>query len=258
MNKKSYIVSICTGLSMYLNVMGKEDDFICASCPSDAQIIFSSLIFFDAEKITAPNSIQVIMQRLSLTQKVETLSIQSFQKEMLDLQSQKQNQIDFKNKTSKEIFEKIFLKTNNYFGYIRNDCSHSDQNCAISESDQEVVERIISENPKDKSVLFIGFDQNQPTEGSEIYFDTPGYTRSIFWSNWYDRPDKNHNSIKFCFCKINEFLEKNPKLINFFDYVIIGCQTREYITPDAWIALVALFIVIKVKKQMNIAGILPF
>ena len=144
--------------------------------------------------------------------------------------------LDFEHKTSKEILEKLFLKTNNYCGYVR-DCLHSPQNCDISEADQEVVERVIAGNPEDKAILFIGFDQNQPAEGSGIYFNTPGYTRSIFWSKWYNRPDPNHNAIKFCFCKINEFLETNSQLYGFFDYIIIGCQTREYIVPDVWLAL---------------------
>ena len=92
-------------------------------------------------------------------------------------------------------------------------------------------------NPNDKAMLFIGFDQSEPTEGSEIYYNVPGYTRSLFWSLWGERPDEKHNIIKFCFCNVNKFLESNPQLVGFFDYIIIGGQTVEYVTADAWIAL---------------------
>ena len=233
MNEKSYIMAVCTGLNMCLSVMGKEDDFIIDPYPSMGQAQFAYLSIVPPR---CENLNDKVLHTYGLEQSVKcnglswTLSYFS-----MNLKRAQMNW-DFEHKTSKEIFEKIFLDTNNHCGHIRT-YSHSPQECDILEADQEVIERVISGNLDDKTILFIGFDQNQPTEGSEIYFNTPGYTRSIFWSKWNKRPDQNHNAIKFCFCKINEFLEENPKLINFFDYIIIGCQTREYIAPDAWIAL---------------------
>ncbi len=233
MNKKTYIASTCAGLSMYLNVMGNEDNFICDSYPSmgQAQFAYLNIIPLECKDLSGKTIHNIYLQQLVNKDGIWAISQYNTNFTKLIMNS------DFKNKTSKEIFEKIFLNTNNYCGYIRAHFRSTTQECNISESDRKIAKRVISGDPKDKAILFIGFDQNQPTEGSEIYADTPGYTRSIFWSNWNDRPEQNHNAIKFCFCKINEFLKTNPQFYSFFDYIIIGCQTREYITPDTWIAL---------------------
>lgn len=146
---------------------------------------------------------------------------------------EKEIENDFCNKSTKEIFEdkigKFFTRP------LR--CEDQNEPCDFSELDQAIIDRIMTGNSKDRAILFIGFDQGIETEGSEIFYDTPGYTRSLFWSLWGEQPDKNHNSIKFCFCKINEFLETNPQLYGFFDSIIIGGQTVEYITSDVWITL---------------------
>ncbi len=140
---------------------------------------------------------------------------------------------DFCNKSGKEIFED---KIGNFFTRSLR-CKDQNEHCDFSELDLAIVDRIVTGNPNDKAILFIGFDQGEETEGSEIFYDTPGYTRSLFWSLWGERPDENHNSIKLCFCKINKFLEANPQLYGFFDSIIIGGQTVEYVTSDVWIAL---------------------
>ena len=137
---------------------------------------------------------------------------------------------DFSYKTGKEIFEN---KIGAFFTRSLR-CEDQAQACDSLALDQKIVDRAMSGNPKDKAVLFVGFDQGEPAEGSTLYFDTSGYTRSLFWSLWGERPDEKYNAIKFCFCKVNEFLETNPKLLDFFDYIIIGAQTIEYVTADAW------------------------
>jgi hypothetical protein len=116
-------------------------------------------------------------------------------------------------------------------------CEEQYEDCVFSEWDQAIIDRMMAGNPKDKAILFVGFDQGEPTEGSEIFYDTPGYSRSLFWSLWGERPDENHNAIKSCFCKINEILATTPQLLGFFDLIVIGGQTVEYVTSDVWVAL---------------------
>lgn len=140
---------------------------------------------------------------------------------------------DFCYKSSKEIFESKME-----YCFVRPlQCGQQEEVCDISALDQAVVDRLTAGSPEDKAILFVGFDQSWATEGSEIYWNTPGYTRSLFWSLWNERPDENHNAIKFCFCKINDFLAANSQLYNFFDYIIVGGQTIEYVSADAWLAL---------------------
>ena len=105
---------------------------------------------------------------------------------------------DLCHKSSKEIFED---KIGSFFTRSLR-CKDQNEPCDFSELDLAIVDRIVTGNPNDKAILFIGFDQGEETEGSEIFYDTPGYTRSLFWSLWGERPDDDHNAIKFCFCKI--------------------------------------------------------
>ena len=44
------------------------------------------------------------------------------------------------------------------------------------------IDRVLKDESNDKCVLFVGFDQNIPGEGSEITCNTPGYRKSLFWS----------------------------------------------------------------------------
>lgn len=113
----------------------------------------------------------------------------------------------------------------------------SNNSCIISSQDKLSSERIIDDKSADKAILFVGFSQTRPTEGSKITFDTPGYRKSLFWSLWEDQSDIDHNGIKFCFCQTENFLSQYTEFENFFDYIIIGGQTIEYIPEETWIQL---------------------
>lgn len=139
---------------------------------------------------------------------------------------------DLKNKSYPEIFsEKVASLYSTPL-----ECSKEDT-CSISEKDLLALKRVYNDESEDKAILFVGFSQSIPTEGSEITFDTPGYRKSLFWSKYEDQPDENHNSIKFCFCQAENFLSQYPEFEEFFDYIIIGGQTIQYIPKETWIQL---------------------
>ncbi|MDR0393115.1 MAG: hypothetical protein LBH52_02685 [Puniceicoccales bacterium] len=116
------------------------------------------------------------------------------------------------------------------------DRAREGESCDITELDRSIVTRVLQQPSSDKTVLFVGFDQTLPTEGGEIYADTPGYTRSLFLSAWKARPSGDHNQVKTCFCQMPRLLEMCPDMRNAFDYIIVGGQTREYVYPEAWVA----------------------
>ena len=286
MNKKTFFLSIYTGLSICLITIGKERDFICDAFPSEKQMryvyqkcLINEMFFYDmitrSCRLTGKGKPIYDNLKQWATEYFKTRK-QYFQPSISDLAIQysiliddaksfkdkntgmflltyaNKNNLsrrdplpeiffpvneeiddDFCYKTGKEIFE---TKIGNFFTRSLR-CEDQAQICDSLKLDQIVVDRIMSGNLNDKAVLFIGFDQGESTEGSDIYLDTPGYTRSLFWSLWGERPDKKHNAIKFCFCKVNEFLEANPQLLEFFDCIIVGAQTIEYVTADAWVCL---------------------
>jgi len=286
MNKKRFCLSICVGLSLYLETIGKERDFICDAFPSEKQMryvyqkwlinemfvydtkeniyalsekgkpVYENLSQFATEffKKTKPY-FQPAISDLAIQYSIfidDTFGYRDKNTGMFVLSYANQNNLstrdpfpevffpveeeienDFCEKSTREIFEnkigKIFIRS------LR--CEDQNEPCDFVEQDQAIIDRMVTGNPEDKAILFVGFDQGEPIEGSEIFYDTPGYTRSLFWSLWSERPDENHNAIKFCFCKTNEFLEANPQLYGFFDYIVIGGQTVEYITSDVWVTL---------------------
>lgn len=130
----------------------------------------------------------------------------------------------------KEKFESAFFQP---FICLKN----ANKNCDIQREDRDKIERVLMDKSDDKSVLFIGFSQNDLSEGSEINYTKEGYRKSLFWSGWEERPDENHNAIKFCFCKTSELLEIYPELLEFFDYIFIGYATLEYIPAENLIDL---------------------
>lgn len=115
--------------------------------------------------------------------------------------------------------------------------TQSEEKDEITEEDINIINRVLNTESQDKAILFIGFNQTTKEEGCEILFNTPGYERSIFWGKWGDRPDANHNTIKCCFSKTQELLNKKQELYNFFDYIIIGMQTDNYIPLNVWTLL---------------------
>lgn len=117
------------------------------------------------------------------------------------------------------------------------DHSQPEEKDEITEEDINIINRVLNTKSHDKAILFIGFNQTTEEEGYEILFNTPGYERSIFWGKWGDRPDANHNTIKCCFSKTQELLNKKQELYNFFDYIIIGMQTDNYIPLNVWTLL---------------------
>lgn len=114
---------------------------------------------------------------------------------------------------------------------------NANKNCDIQREDREKIERVLIDKSDDKSVLFIGFSQNDLSEGSGINYTKEGYRKSLFWSGWEERPGENHNAIKFCFCKTPELLTIYPELLEFFDYIFIGYATLEYIPTETLIDL---------------------
>jgi hypothetical protein len=114
-------------------------------------------------------------------------------------------------------------------------CTREEKSCEISAFDQSIMERVLRQPGGDPTVLFVGFDQTSPTEGGNIYADTPGYTRSLFLSAW-ERPQGNYNRIKMCFCQMPRLLEMCPDMRNAFDYIIVGGGTVSYVYPEAWVA----------------------
>jgi len=116
-----------------------------------------------------------------------------------------------------------------------NGCSLPTDNTPISEEDKVVIDRVLSTKSQDKTILFVGFNQTNPIEGSEILFNTPGYTRTLFWGNWDHRPDENHNTIKMGFSEIEKLLENYKELYGYFDYIIVGMETDAYVPLNVWI-----------------------
>lgn len=105
----------------------------------------------------------------------------------------------------------------------------------LKNSNETAIQRVLHNTSQDLAILFVGFDQLCPTEGSEIQYNTPGYRKSIFTSVWYDCPDINHyNSLQADFSEYPALLTKTYELYNFFDYIIIGGQTTEYIPAETW------------------------
>ena len=124
--------------------------------------------------------------------------------------------------------EQLFNFYNEYFWY------ESNENKQIQETDEAVIQRVLNCNSESKSVLFVGFEQSIPTEGSEIRYNTQGYEKSIFTSTWGKYPGSDYNALKCDFRQYANLLEKFPKLNNFFDYIIVGGQTIEYIPAEIW------------------------
>lgn len=108
------------------------------------------------------------------------------------------------------------------------------EQCQPTEEDRSILENVLNDETEVPSILFVGFDQTIPSEGSEILANTPIYQHSLFLSGWGTRPEGNYNQIKFCFCQLGEILKQYPQLNRFFDYIIIGGQTIEYIPKVAW------------------------
>lgn len=116
--------------------------------------------------------------------------------------------------------------------HLHSDWYYSTHTCEDLPEDKFVIERVLQDKSEDKSILFVGFDATTPTEGSDIFFDTPSYRHSLFWSDFEKGTTTNHNRIKSCFCKSQALLEMG--LSNFFDYIIIGGQTIEYLNLETW------------------------
>ena len=108
------------------------------------------------------------------------------------------------------------------------------EKCQPTPKDRDIIENMPNNKTEVPNILFVGFDQIIPSEGSEILVDTPGYQHSLFLSGWGTRPEGNYNQIKFCFCQLGEILKQYPQLNGFFDYIIIGGQTMEYVPKVAW------------------------
>ena len=124
-----------------------------------------------------------------------------------------------------------------YENYIQRIHLHSDwhyntHTCQCFRGDERVIERVLQDTSKDKNILFLGFDATTPTEGSDIFFDTPLYRHSLFWSDFKEEATSTHNCIKSCFCQSQALLDMGLK--NFFDYIIIGGQTVEYLNSETW------------------------
>ena len=138
------------------------------------------------------------------------------------------------NKPYVQIFKEKFLSA---FSQSDVCLENMNKNCDIQREDRDKIERVLMDKSDDKSVLFIGFSQNYLSEGSGINYTKEGYRKSLFWSGWEERPDENHNAIKFCFCKTPELLTIYPELLEFFDYIFIGYATLEYIPTETLIDL---------------------
>ena len=138
------------------------------------------------------------------------------------------------NKPFAQIFKEKFLPT---FFKIDVCLKNSNQDCDIQREDREKIERVLMDKSTDKSILFIGFSQNNLSEGAGINYTKEGYRKSLFWSAWEKRPDENHNAIKFCFCKTPELLASYPDIQEFFDYIFIGYATLEYLPTETLIDL---------------------
>ena len=124
-----------------------------------------------------------------------------------------------------------------YEDYIQNIHLHSNWHyethmCEFLRNDGAIVERVLQDDSNDKRILFVGFDATRPTEGGDIFFNTPPYRHSLFWSDFKEQATPNHNRIKSCFCQSQVLLDLG--LSNFFDYIIIGGQTVEYLNLETW------------------------
>ena len=127
--------------------------------------------------------------------------------------------------------------TDFYEHYVQNTHLHSDWHyvthiCECFPKGRAVIERVLRDDSNDKSTLFLSFDASTPTEGSNIFFNTPPYRRGIFWSNFKKEVTSDHNRIRSCFCQSQVLLDLG--LSNFFDYIIIGGQTIEYLNLETW------------------------
>ena len=124
--------------------------------------------------------------------------------------------------------EQLFAFYDTYLGrYI-------ESNNKIQETDEAVIQRVLSCNTEAKSVLFVGFSQSRPTEGSEIRHNTQGYEKSLFTSAAEEHPGRDYNALKCDFRQYANLLEKFPQLNNFFDYIIVGSETIDYVPAEIW------------------------
>ena len=139
---------------------------------------------------------------------------------------------ELQDKIDLEYFEKLSKGCD----YLREDHIES---CEISQTDKDFINRVLADRSEDKAILWVGFSQTKEDEGGNIDSNSEKYRKSLFWSGedyaGKDRP-QDKNTMRMCFCQSENLLEEFPTLENFFDYIIIGYATHEYVHHSTWLS----------------------
>ena len=109
----------------------------------------------------------------------------------------------------------------------------SDDFDKMTGSEENNIRRIISDESSDKAILFVGFNQEIPANGSEIIYNTAEYRKSLFLNTWLNSLNENYNVMKIG--HFEQILTVFPQLENYFDYVIIEGQRFKNILPEIFI-----------------------
>ena len=109
----------------------------------------------------------------------------------------------------------------------------SDDFDKMTTSEENNIRRIISDESSDKAILFVGFNQEIPANGSEIIYNTAKYRKSLFLNTWLNSLNENYNVIKIG--HFGQILTIFPQLENYFDYVIIEGQRFKNILPEIFV-----------------------
>ena len=130
-----------------------------------------------------------------------------------------------------------FKTTSVNSGYLKENHMNS---CKIPQADKDSINRVLNDQSNDKAILWVGFSQTGPEyEGVNIGSNTEKYRKSLFWSgeDWAgkNRPE-GKNTMRMCFCQSENLLNAISGLKKFFDYIIIGDGTHEYVHPETWLS----------------------
>lgn len=102
-----------------------------------------------------------------------------------------------------------------------------------TEANNQVVQRFSVSNSSDDRILFVGFDQSCPVEGSDIKHDTPGYTNSVFASNMDIKSENGCNRLYCNIADVQQMFCRAPH----FNYVLIGLGVGEYLNAADFMSI---------------------
>ncbi|MDR1333630.1 MAG: hypothetical protein LBJ71_00220 [Holosporaceae bacterium] len=123
---------------------------------------------------------------------------------------------------------------------LKETLSYYKEGCQTSPGNQAVWFRVLEGNPEDNAVLFVGYSNRKSRygdEGSDILKDTPGCSRTVFFSGGSDNaiftlepPNVDQNDYNHLYGDFRYLDSQFPYLVNsvFFDLIFIGMDTFLY------------------------------